>query len=387
MRSIDFDQHNAEVDAVSTAYRAGKPLRVPLIFGINPRFTQDIPKANPNGVSFHEYLSDPDCMLQRQLLHQEWVRFNIPQDQVMGYPKDGWPVYVDFQNTYEAAWLGCPVNFRDNQVPDTTPLLADDDKKNLLFDAGIPDPFRGGLMAQNWSYYEHFCEVRDRGVAYKGLPIGEVTASGLGTDGPVTVACNVRGATEFLTDLACHPEYARQLLDFITEATIARIQAYRKRLDLPLKTEGWSFADDSIQLISTEMYEELVYPYHKRLMDTFSDGGPNGIHLCGNATRHFPFLRDHLNIRNFDTGFPVDFSWLRETLGPDVEIQGGPSVPFLLDASPDEVTAEVRRILSSGIMEGGRFVLREGNNLAPAVPMENLWAMYDANREWGRYAN
>jgi len=131
----------------------------------------------------------------------------------------------------------------------------------------------------------------------------------------------------------------------------------------------------------------LVFPFHKRLVDAFSEGGPNSIHLCGDATRHFPFLKARLNIRSFDTGFPVDFAWLRKTLGPDVEFQGGPSVPFLMEACPQEVEAEVRRILSSGIMEGGRFVLREGNNLAPGVPMENLWAMYDAVHAWGRYDN
>lgn len=387
MQAVDFDQHNAEVEALWAKYRAGTPERVPLIFGINPRLTLDIPEANPNGMSFRDYLGDPDRMLQRQLLHQEWVRLNIPQDQEMGYPKHGWPIYVDFQNVYEAAWLGCPVHFRDNQVPDTSPLLAEDSKKHLLFDRGSPDPFQGGLMAENWAYYEHFCNVRDHGVAYKRVHIGEVTPSGLGTDGPVTIACNIRGATQFLTDLLCDPDYAVQLLDFITEATITRIRAYRSHLGLPLKTEGWQFADDSIQLISTEMYEQIVFPFHKRLVDTFSDGGSNGIHLCGDATRHFPFLKDNLNIQSFDTGFPVDFTWLRETLGPGVEIQGGPSAPFLRQATPREVSDEVRRILSSGIMEGGRFILREGNNLAPGTPLENLWAMYDTVRDYGTYAN
>jgi uroporphyrinogen-III decarboxylase len=36
-------------------------------------------------------------------------------------------------------------------------------------------------------------------------------------------------------------------------------------------------------------------------------------------------------------------------------------------------------------MEGGRFVLREGNNLAPGIPLENLWAMYDTVKEYGVY--
>jgi len=47
--------------------------------------------------------------------------------------------------------------------------------------------------------------------------------------------------------------------------------------------------------------------------------------------------------------------------------------------------AEVRRILASGIMRGGRFVLREGNNLPPGVPVENVAAMYETAKEYGRY--
>lgn len=384
MREIDVDQHNEEVSNVWEAYRSGKPARVPLVFGINPRFTLNVREANPNGVTFRAYLDDPALMLDRQLRHLEWVRFHVPQDAEMGPPKEGWPVYVDLQNTYEAAWLGCPLYFGEDQVPDVSPLLVDD-RKQLLFDRGIPDPFTGGIMQKNWDYFAYFQSQKDSGYTYQGIPLGELTPSAMGTDGPFTIACNVRGATSFLADCLCDPEYARQLLDFITEATITRITAYRQHMGLPLKTPSWGFADDSIQLISEEMYKDLVFPYHGRLVNAFSEGGPNSIHLCGNATRHFPFLKEHLNIRSFDTGFPVDFAWLRETLGPDVEVFGGPSVPFLLNASAKEVRVEVRRILTSGIMEGGRFTLREGNNLAPGVPLENLWAMYDEVRESGTY--
>lgn len=384
MKTTDFTAHNAAVTQLWETYHGRKPTRVPLTIGTNPRYTTFGHEANPDTITFEQYMNDPAVMLQRQLEHWEWVRFNIPQDQEMGYPK-AWSAHVDFQNTYEAVWLGCELRFHDNQVPDTTPLLADDAKKRRLFDRGVPDPFEGSWIKRNWEYYDYFQNLKSQGYTYKGVPLGGISPCAMGTDGPVTVACNVRGATQFLTDLLSDPDYALQLLDFITEASITRIQAYRKRLGQPLKTQNWGFADDSIQLISTDMYRELVFPFHKRLVDTFSEGGPNSIHLCGDATRHFLFLRDNLNIQTFDTGFPVDFTWLRKTLGPEVEINGGPSVPFLLQATPEETRAEVRRILQSGIMTGGRFVLREGNNLAPGISLDNLWAMYEANREFGRY--
>ena len=56
-----------------------------------------------------------------------------------------------------------------------------------------------------------------------------------------------------------------------------------------------------------------------------------------------------------------------------------------VSATPAQVQQEVQRILASGIMEGGRFILREGNNLSPGIALENLWAMYDAVKEFGHY--
>ncbi len=384
-RETDFERHNEEVHQVWEAYRAGNPSRVPMIIGHNPRFTTFGHEANPRGITFQDTFSDPQLMLERQLEHQFWARTHIPQDAEMGLPKDGWSVYVDFQNSCEAGWFGCEIRFAEGEVPDTLPMLADDANKRLLFERGVPDLFQGGLMARNWEFYDYFLSKQAEGWEWNGRPIASVSPTGLGTDGPVTLACNLRGATEFMVDLLDDPDYADELLQFVTRATIARISAYRKRLGLPERPEGFGFADDSIQLLSTEMVRERVLPHYRLLVDELSSGGPVSIHLCGNATRHFPMLRDELGVRSFDTGFPVDFAWLRSALGPDVEVLGGPSAPFLQTATPEQTALESKRILHSGIMEGGRFILREGNNLPPGVTMDNLWAMYDAAHQWGRY--
>ena len=148
---------------------------------------------------------------------------------------------------------------------------------------------------------------------------------------------------------------------------------------------GVGLADDSVQLISTRLYREMVMPHHRHYLDTLLPDKPRGIHLCGDATRHFRTLRDELNIQSFDTGFPVDFAWLRRELGPDVEILGGPPVALLLHGAPQTVYDTTKEILLSGIKVGGRFILREGNNLPPCVPEENLEAMYRACLEHGWY--
>lgn len=379
---IDFESHNVEVTRVWEAFHAGVPIRPPMILGTNPRYTMSIPEANPKGITFQEYLTDPDKMVQRQLGHIWWLRHNLVWDTEMGPPKDGFHLYIDFQNVYEAAWFGSEIYFDQNQVPDTLPLLSDDNKETI-FDAGLPDPFTGGLMRRNWEFYEHINERIKAGLEYRNLPVLGVTPAGLGTDGPMTVCCNLRGADGFCADLAGDPDYADQLLSFVTEATITRIRAYRRHLGHDVRPQGLGFADDSIQLISTSMYEDRIMPHHKLLIDELSQGGPNSIHLCGNAARHFPLIADKLAVTGFDTGFPVDFEWLDKALPKSISVNGGPSVPMMAAAQPGEIREEVKRILSTGIARDRRFVLREGNNLPPNVSPKACLEMYEAVREFG----
>lgn len=90
-------------------------------------------------------------------------------------------------------------------------------------------------------------------------------------------------------------------------------------------------------------------------------------------------------MNDFETGFPVDHGRIRRELGPDVTIHGGTTVMILRDGSPEDVRAETQRILRSGVCDGGRFVLREANNLAPRTPAANLAAMYETARAWRGY--
>lgn len=254
------------------------------------------------------------------------------------------------------------------------------DAPERLMEKGIPDPF-DGLMARALEYWEHF-KARAKKETFLGRPI-ESTVPFLGTDGPMTIACNLFGPDFVCETMAGEPERLHPLLQFITEATIRRIAAWRKLGGLPVPCDNFGFADDSVAMISTAMYREHVLPHHRQLCDALATPTPRSIHLCGDATRHFRTLRDELNIQSFDTGFPVDFGPLRRELGPKVRIQGGPKVDFLIRATPGEVRGEVKRILQSGVLDGGMFVLREGNNLAPGTPLENTEAMYHAGREFG----
>lgn len=379
LQKFDFARHNEEIDVMWAAYRSGRPTRTPIFFGLNTRFLILTKEPNPRKVPFDVYMGSPDAMFDLQLEFQRWTRHNVIMDWPMGLP-DAWGIAPDFQNCYEACWFGCKMRFTEDQVP-----AAHADFRGCperVMENGLPDPF-GGFLAKGLEYYQRYQE-RAASEEYEGRPIQALPPGyGIGTDGPMTVACNLFGADWVCEAMAAEPERLHVLLDFIMTATIERMKAWRKFHNLPWPVDDFWFADDSIALISTRMYREHILPYHRRLLDEFATPVHRSIHLCGDATRHFPTLKEELGITQFDTGFPVDFGRLRAQLGPEVSIQGGPHVDVLRFGAIEDVRRETLAVLTSGVLEGGLFILREGNNLAPGTPLENCDALYFTGRESG----
>lgn len=380
--NINFDKHNEEVREVWDAYYSGKPIRVPVILGINPRIYLLNPELNTECISFQQYSQDPDLMAQVQMISQHYIRHNMLQDAEMGLP-NSWNINVDLQNYYEAAWFGAEIEYRTGQVPDTRQLLTSDNK-HMLFDRGIPDSIEGGAMKKAWQFYEHM-NANKENYSYKGVPAGNIGMPGGGTDGPMTVAANLRGATEFCLELYEDPDYANELLNYITEATIARIKAYRKTLNMEMKPQVFWFADDSIELLSVDMYKEFILPYHKKLIQELAGEGPHWIHLCGDVDRLMPTIKEELNVNTWDAGFPMNYADMRDKLGEEFSIQTGPKVSLLINGTPEQVEMETRNILESGITRGGKFIMRDANNLSPLTPVKNVEAMYNATKRYGKY--
>lgn len=384
MLNMDFKEHNKRSKEIWKAYESGNPIRVPVVIYADVRNWLCEPAENTSGITMTEYIKNPDIMLDCQIKAAEWIRHNILSDGGMGYPEDGWSVMVDFQNFLEPVWFGGEIKY--GKEPHTEAFLTNANKWSI-FDNGIPEPF-SGINSEVIRRYEYFME-KVGSYSYKGLPLTKVEMpfNMLGTDGPFTIACGIRGAENFIFDMLEDSEYAHQLMSFISDAIIGRIRKTRKYLGIEEKINGFGFADDSIVMLSVEMYKEFVLPYHKRIFDELTPkGGSRGIHLCGDAQRFFPVLEKELQIKSFDTGFPVNFEILYEELSADVRILGGPSTRLILNGTPEDVKAEAERILKSGVMEKSRyFILREGNALAPGTPIENVNAIYEAAEEFGYY--
>jgi len=380
----DFQEHNQEVRKVWDAFGAGKPTRVPVVFGISEQnFILDA-RLNRRRYTFREYMENPDVMMEVQLHFQEWSRWNVVHDREMGPPQQGWePIHIDFQNTAEAAWLGCPICYgADGSVPDTEPILRED--KAALSDMEIPDPIHGSIMGRALEFYEYMID-KLKNYQFRGRRVNGVIPVAHMTDGPFTLACKLRGATELCLDMYEDPDWINSLMEFVTEAIIRRGKAWYDFMDVKYPMQQWlsGFADDFCELLSVDSYRRFVLPFHRRLVETFSQGGPNHIHLCGRVQHLFKTLQEELNIQDFYVGFPSDIGKMRRELGPEVRITGNLHPLMFRNDGDAQITEKVREALASGVMEGGNFIL--SGDVAPGSPPRSLAAAYDAAREYGRY--
>jgi uroporphyrinogen-III decarboxylase len=365
-------------------YRAGSAPRVPVTLGINNRVLLQSPSLNRDGLTYRAMFTDPEAMLIAELRTQYLIRARHATfyDADTAMP-DVWRVGAHYQNVSEAAFFGCPLQFREGEVPDTVPIYAGP-RKRAVFDVDIDHPTEKGFFAEGLRM-THLMEQAARGATFLGRPIAVQPFLPLFSDGPLTVAMNIRGP-EILTDLVDDPAYAAELFAFITAAAIRRNRAVRAYWGLDEKPDdAVLFADDSISLLGTDQYRSLVLPSHRTWYDSLDPlhAKKRSIHLCGDAQRHFRLIHEELGVTSFDTGFPIDFARLRDELGPNVEVTGGVEVATLLSRSAEAVYQRAQAILSSGILHGGRFVLREANNLPPGTPWANLAAMYRAAFDFG----
>jgi uroporphyrinogen-III decarboxylase len=377
---------DGEKEAVWSSYWARKPTRVPLRWNTNVRVILLDPALNPEGYTFEQYFKDPVVSLTVQARHQEYraTVLNEVSDWSSKLP-DMWSCGVDTMNTYDGAYFGAPVVFDAGQVPSNTPCMTEADVDDFLrrdFSRPLDNPW----VREKLAFREEMLKAA-RDFTYHGRKV-DVLPFGAGFDGPVTIGAVLMG-TDLFTLLGTEPEKAVAFMRKIIDAVVTRNQALANVSGTWKKGDhGWA-ADDSIQLLSAEMYEALILPLHEEWYGAISDTTPasqrRSIHLCGDVMRLLPILHQKLGIVNFDTGFPIDFGRVRRELGPDVEISGGPHVALLSHGTPDACATRTREILRSGIMEGGRFSLQEGNNLPPRCPLENLRAVYETCLECGGY--
>lgn len=136
-------------------------------------------------------------------------------------------------------------------------------------------------------------------------------------------------------------------------------------------------------LMSPDMFRRIVLPHVRKVADAIN--APWVFHSDGDLTALMPDLLD-LGITALNPIEPeaMDIREVKRRWGNRVCLVGNVSVHLLASGTPDDVRAEVRRLIAE-VAPGGGYVLASGNSLASYVKPENVRAMTAALSEFGAY--
>lgn len=202
----------------------------------------------------------------------------------------------------------------------------------------------------------------------------------------------LRGFEDWFLDLAADKKLAAALFDAVTEHSTALAEEILK-VGGDLADVAYTSDDMGLQngpMVSPELYRELFKPRHKKFFDMVKKHTSAFIHFhcCGSIYR---LLNDIIEI-GVDVIHPVqvsakdmDSSILAPEFGDRLSFWGGIDTQKVLPkGTTDEVKAEVRRRIKD-FAPGGGYILGAVHDIQPDVPVENIIAMYEAGKEYGRY--
>jgi len=205
------------------------------------------------------------------------------------------------------------------------------------------------------------------------------------------IGYRLRGYEQALVDILVNKEFWHAFMEklFYVNSSFAKRFLEIAGPYLAVVRGGDDLGIQSGLLFSPKTYREMLKPYQRRLNDVIKQHTEATIfyHTCGNITDAVPDLIE----AGFEAINPVQVSAIPDPAG--LKAKYGDKVSFwgaidsqhvLPHGTVEDVREEVRlRIRQLG--HGGGYIAAGVHNLNPDVPPQNIIAMSEAVREYGRY--
>lgn len=305
------------------------------------------------GIPIDQYYHSSDKMCELE----EWLFAN--------FRSDGVGLSTTLRGMAEA--MGAEIRYSpDNIAQLKTPALT----LKTIDSARLVDVDRDGRLP-----------IILEGLSMVKKKLGHLTPVSGTVTGPFTVAAMVLGTEYLLIGMIKKPEKIRQLMEIIVENNNRYIQ---RLIDMEV---GIGFADpvSSTALISVEQYKEFSLPYFKKNVEFIkSQGRGCGLHICGTSRGLWDLLIE-TGIGTFGLDNVEDIAEAKEVLGPHMCIQGNvPPVEVMRYGTPEDVLRSARECIRKGHGSKKGYILTSGCQMPVKTPAENMQALMDAARIYGR---
>lgn len=279
---------------------------------------------------------------------------------------------IDFDDATIAEAVGAKVIFREDEpatVDEEQPVLKD---LHDVYDMPIPDPYKSGRMNEWLEATRTLTEA-----------IGDhVFIMGRADQGPFSIACLLRGTTQFMMDLLTED---KQLIDDVLDycrkisAVFAKAQ---KDAGAHTTSIGDAFAGPN--LISPEMYRLFALEPEKKLTKEVQEYGiPFSIHICGNTNGIIEDMGT-TGAKILEVDWQLDIAKARELVPMTTTLMGNidPSYPLVVGSEKD-VDLAVKKLVEA--TKGRNHIISSGCAMGRNTPPENFKAFVAAARKYGSY--
>lgn len=187
-------------------------------------------------------------------------------------------------------------------------------------------------------------------------------------EGPAAEAADLRGVTSFLEDLLVDSAFACALMDRCVEVGV---EFAREQVRAGAETVG--VGDAVVSQVSPRVYDELIFPREKALVDGIhAAGGLVRLHICGDITHLLPGVA-RLGADIVDLDWQVSMMEARRILGPRAVLCGNlDPVSAVMNSTPERIAEEVRGVYE---MVGNPYMVGAGCEIPRDTPEENLRAL------------
>jgi uroporphyrinogen decarboxylase len=297
----------------------------------------------------------------------------MAEGQIMAWRRFGHDVLLIENGTAALAEAcGVQVQYQSDSAPVAKePAISNLDEVDEL---EVPDPYGDPLLREMLKA----TRIVVQEIGDHAFVIGRAD------QGPFSLACEIRGMSEFMMDLALGEEPAKihKLLDFCRRVSM-RYALAQTAQGAHCTSIGES--PSGPDLISPEYYRRYAYPHVKRLVtDLRAKGVRLAYHICGNAT---PIIGDM--VRTGAAVIEIDQKADMKTCKDAARGKStllGPIDPsdVLANGTPDLVREKCLEALKI-LAPGGGFILGPGCALPATTPHENVDVLIEVVKEHGCY--
>jgi len=291
---------------------------------------------NHYGISFDQkYYFDPETRIEARMAIDRalYERFG---DVGLGDPDPKPRPLITFGMVMLPAVFGCEIVFERDALPWAMPLNLSRDQ---IMKLDPPDIFESAPMKQMIKQIEY---LKDK----YGTVVGDINTTGV-----QNLALKIRGDQLYI-DYFEDPELCHHLLGICAKA-IVELFKFNKKVSGTGAVDVTPMCDPrlcvlpncTIEQISLNTYEKYVLQYDNYVAEACA---PVGIHHCGSVDEVLEGYSKVRHLKFIEIGFGSDVRRTREIFGPNVAVNARINPVLMKNGSPEEVAAEVRRLIDNG---------------------------------------